>query len=58
MYVLRSDIQCVICAKTRASSDGYFLVYDSALIREKHESEKSRISVYFTQWIERDDSFF
>ena len=38
MYILRSDIHWVKHAKIRASSDPYFLVYYSALIRENTNS--------------------
>ena len=34
VYVLRSDIHSVKYAKIRASSDLYFPIYDSVLIRE------------------------
>ena len=38
MYVLRSDIRCVKYAKTRASSDLYFPVYNSVHMRENTDT--------------------
>ena len=41
MYVLRSDIHCVKCAKTQASSDPYFPVYDYVHMRENTDTIRS-----------------
>ena len=61
IYVLRSDIQSVKYAKIRASSDLYFPIYGSVLVRENKnmilfiykENTDRRISAYFTQWLGR-----